>query len=1547
MSLITCKKLKGGGKTLRYIFYMLVIFCFVTKVSAEDVVDLEGATLAKNASAFKKDYSGKTIKNGVVNISSVADNDNLKDGVFTIGNGATVNSNGSSAEFRPNNNCIFNINDGGTLSTDVVLCIPFRYGNQSFIMDGGTFTSSATQTYTGGYSVNIGYVWNNKTVWADNSAKLIMNNGSVFNVTKGTLSFGKSKSHEKKVNLQVDVAVTNSSIVVSKGQIVLCNNDNAWLTDKAKSYVKVVFGPGSQITTGQIYADGVYPAPSVIFDGATIHWTGNNASFIGHRNTAGDIYTIDSLGLTIDIPSGKSLTCDHNSSSLKGEGGITKIGEGSIVWNQVSANGSQGMTFTGPLVVSNGTWTSTLGYASSAFKVDGKNSQLLLSGVLSAKDIELFATDGGVLRITGATIPNDAAPDAFILDGGVFEDVQSNFENARRFGTLGLGKSSVVKVGSSLFGVIGMLAEELNVSATEESPVLIQFSSPEDIPVGTYAVLSIVGDGVFAEGDQKKFALDQDAPTNATLSISDDKKSLLFTVPATNPATWTGSAGDGKFSTASNWLGGIVPNAEAEIDIKASSDIELVCDIAIAVKSITIHPQSAKVAIKGAGSILLSEKIINVSEYAMDVNVPVEFKSGEDYGAIDVIGVVDFQGGVKGTVPVNHTTFYGNYTLTATKWTLSDVITLAEGAAVTANDLVITTSKTRQLYAQAGSTFKFNTLMLGCDGEIFGDYAGVINVKALDFQREQLVCNIGSGFSGTLMTDKIFYFCNNATKNFDINPAEGAKIVLGSEGITAKRGYVRFPNKITVNSSGDWFFKIINHNYAQDNKGVDVAAELCVDTSDFEKQGSGHTVTVIDDSTQSDKVLFGNGVVKAIGDGTFKFQNSGLFTGGFVASDNVTVEIKKGVSPGKGNVTIKDTATIKLTDSASGTVPIVGKLTLEGGATLHVPNFSGTVVPMSVASLEFANVEEDKKIALKIDGGTLVNGNNTIIQSANGLPENAWEMFDITLGAALPEGAELLYVIQNNALCIVVKGLNDCVWTGKGKSSAFSDGANWINGTAPSNGANLHILVPSDTTLLNDIENFSPASITFSTGSGSVTIDGDNAIKGVVAVTNLSSSSHTINVPVYFKESIAVVQNARGYSTRDLSHVAFAGGAYAQDGYSIASWDDGYSWAVFGNYYYANDVKSPYTIKEYKRAETDDIRFVVGDNSSLYIPYAGDLRELEICSGSTVNIGEMSLTEKNDRVSHKNLGEMVVTNLYISGSGDMVLTYDQSGDVSSVYKFMSVTNDLKASWFYFSDGHKVTRHTVFIGEYGLNFTVSATGSYCIGRDASGNVETIRPWYSDFTVSDNGNHNVSLVFNRDVIFCTDDENGIGRKITIDAITRGNKSPAITVSGSGILQVNKLANNAAQPTVSVVDTATLSYISGASLGTGSIAVNQGATLAAKGAGAVDLSANNVTLNNGVVLGFEFDKFANTSIAPQFMFGTDNLSFTDSEQTNVVVKITGKYPCASTFTLTSGYDFRNVTSVVSAEHNPQWVKGIFLDNNGNIVLQVKPRGSRVILR
>ena len=241
-------------------------------------------------------------------------------------------------------------------------------------------------------------------------------------------------------------------------------------------------------------------------------------------------------------------------------------------------------------------------------------------------------------------------------------------------------------------------------------------------------------------------------------------------------------------------------------------------------------------------------------------------------------------------------------------------------------------------------------------------------------------------------------------------------------------------------------------------------------------------------------------------------------------------------------------------------------------------------------------------------------------------------------------------------------------------------------------------------------------------------------------------------------------------------------------------------------------------------------KVIIPDGSALVTIGSGTLcvgevvnrQLLVVGSGATVVIGDQLTLAKGESLCDQNNGTLVVSNLLLKAeSGDRFVTEHQAASSSGIFKFDAVTNSMTDNWFYLADKSSAATYEFYIGAGGLNFKdASGSASYCLGHNRTGISTTIRPWYSDFTIADKGAGDYSLVLLKDVTFCTHDENGVGRTITIDAKTRARYSPKITVSGSGTLRVNNGNVNLEQPTVTVTGTATLAFGAGASLGTGAI-------------------------------------------------------------------------------------------------------------------------------
>lgn len=544
---------------------------------------------------------------------------------------------------------------------------------------------------------------------------------------------------------------------------------------------------------------------------------------------------------------------------------------------------------------------------------------------------------------------------------------------------------------------------------------------------------------------------------------------------------------------------------------------------------------------------------------------------------------------------------------------------------------------------------------------------------------------------------------------------------------------------------------------------------------------------------------------------------------GLIGSDTSagTVNVNGGVID-SGNFAI----TIPATLGGTGGLTFIGgnTITLSGGI-----NYSGVtgVAPGTTLKASSAIVSSILSKDVALVGVPSLNTPYTIITSDEDL--SGLTLGNVTCPIASAFTAD--FADGGKSIVVTVTALNPGWYVGP-TDGDLSVAANWSDGIVPSGNAAISCVTKA---MLTKGVSFAPTSITFGAGSASVTINGDTAFENVTEVVSLSSSSHTINAPVRFAGDIQVKQAAMA-EVDDLAkpHVTFAGGAYAAAGHALESGssDAVYSRCIFGKYHLASTAASRW---EAPYQGSSKRRVCVADGSSLYIPFAGSLKELYVGKGAKVDIGDWNTTARG---SYQIYGEIVATNLTETGSGDRYMSWNQGTATPGVFKFESVTNAMTDNWWWVGDQNLVSKHVFYIGAGGLNFSGTAA-TYCIGNTGNGNHETIRPWYSDFTIAGRSDGGRALVLMQTVAFCTDDESGTGRTITIDAVTRGNNSPSVIVSGSGTLKVNRPAINDQHPLVTLTDTATLEYAADATLGTGAVTLGAGTTLA-KAAGKLEVGA-----------------------------------------------------------------------------------------------------------
>ena len=142
------------------------------------------------------------------------------------------------------------------------------------------------------------------------------------------------------------------------------------------------------------------------------------------------------------------------------------------------------------------------------------------------------------------------------------------------------------------------------------------------------------------------------------------------------------------------------------------------------------------------------------------------------------------------------------------------------------------------------------------------------------------------------------------------------------------------------------------------------------------------------------------------------------------------------------------------------------------------------------------------------------------------------------------------------------------------------------------------------------------------------------------------------------------------------------------------------------------------------------------------------------------------------------------------------------------------------------------------------------------------------------------------------------------------------------------------------ITVTDSATLAYAPGADLGAGAVTVGANATLEV--ASGVNTFDGGLILRPGTTLTFNFTK---RTVTPQIAIAEGKM-LTVEGAVKVKIPEDSKWPTAGEKILTTcgGFTAEKVTLLDGA---PKWVRGLSVNADGNIVLDVKPMGTRVIVR
>jgi autotransporter-associated beta strand protein len=167
-----------------------------------------------------------------------------------------------------------------------------------------------------------------------------------------------------------------------------------------------------------------------------------------------------------------------------------------------------------------------------------------------------------------------------------------------------------------------------------------------------------------------------------------------------------------------------------------------------------------------------------------------------------------------------------------------------------------------------------------------------------------------------------------------------------------------------------------------------------------------------------------------------------------------------------------------------------------------------------------------------------------------------------------------------------------------------------------------------------------------------------------------------------------------------------------------------------------------------------------------------------------------------------------------------------------------------------------------------------------------------------------------------------------------------SGATTVKG-GTLKVLQPVKGLGTGEVTIKEGGTLALVPDVTLSNSSVSIENGGAFACVESGVVVLGSD-LNLADGAKLKFAFSK---RNVAP--VLDVAGKTVTLGENKAVTIAFDGaKRPCAGRHVLTSGEQFAD--AVVSLDENhPKWVLGVGVNDEGNIYADIKPIGTRIIVR
>ena len=525
-----------------------------------------------------------------------------------------------------------------------------------------------------------------------------------------------------------------------------------------------------------------------------------------------------------------------------------------------------------------------------------------------------------------------------------------------------------------------------------------------------YTLVAIEGEGAFAAD----MLSNVDAPQNATLRLSSDKKSVLCIYG--NPTnTWIGGA-SGSLSEATNWSLGYVPSKDMSCIIGNATAANLVnpSGSAFAPSTIVFPADTALITISGEGMLSDLETIVNNSLLHHEIACSVDASEATPTLPLAEGNYLVFSGGIAlKTMPsVQNMWLAGVWNLTG-DWNEPPSGThIVSGSLITVSGML---KSGYNIYLSVNATLQVATARanFGADGKnrfLHKNYGTFI----VTGEMEDTIGDSGStsynivglsayGNNSTVVRANGLVHAGSTQSNHRFHLNNGSDVatntvVLGTGGLSFRNNrdsnsscYPYFQidagKAVTLASSADWSFG------KNSVSGKDLCLELesgssaILDTSDYDNRDIPHTIRALG------RIGSGGSVIVK-GCGKLSFEYASDFLGGLYVTDTATVACNVGCAPTRSTVHVGSSASFEI--AQSGVLEFHTGMVLEDGATLKFNFTNRNKAPILKLKDRMVEFGDNKTIKVSLSGvrPSAISGNRWVLTEGGRF---AWEGEDGSL----------------------------------------------------------------------------------------------------------------------------------------------------------------------------------------------------------------------------------------------------------------------------------------------------------------------------------------------------------------------------------------------------------------------------------------------------------------------------------------------------------------------------------------------------------------------